>query len=293
MRIMTLIILCEACVTAGCSREKVEQSAQEPDIKPEPAVRKAKKVREFIQFPTVSRQWVRTVGKDIPARVDNLPRERADAAKRLINEIAGSLLEICTNRTESEVHGLVRQLDEMTDGLGYNLCGQYLWKLKYSFDNFSFRSTVDPLRQPPPTFSRTISNYCHVASAVADLCWTKAGRCFQAQIIDHCQFCNLKYLSKVCKAKNWTDLQTVVDRFMQEWLDKRFDAPDCHLRTACDEIGEDAELDKTGLERPWSIRGRYDNTMIFYEVKSVGRYPKWLKGEVKDDEGKVFIPSKK
>ena len=293
MRIMTLIILCAACVTAGCSRGKVEPSALEPDTKPEPTVRKAKKVREFIQFPTVSRQWVRTVGKDIPARVDSLPRERADAAKRLINEIADSLLEICTNRTESEVHGIVLQLDETTDGLGYNLCGQYLWKLKYAFRHFYFNRVIEPLEQPPPNFPRSISNYCYLASTIADLCWTKAGRCFHAQIIDHCQFCNLKYLSKVCKTKNWTESQSVVDRFMQEWLDKRFDAPNCHLRIACDEIGEDAELDKTGLERPWSIRGRYENTMICYEVKSVGRYPRWLKGEVKDDKGKVFIPAKK
>ena len=286
MRAVLSFILCAACFAAGCSREKVEPP-------PAPVVEKKEKVREFIYFPEVSRQWVRTIGKNLPSHIDNLPREKATAARKLINGMADNLLEICTNRTEKEVREIVRRLDEVTDGLGYNLCGEHLWKLKYAFGNFSFPNTIEPLEQPPPNFSRSISNYCYLASMVADLCWAKAGRCFYAQSIDHGQFWKLNYLSKTCKKKKWDTVLPIVDQLKQEWLEKRFDAPDCHLRIACDEIGEDAELDKTGLDRPWSIRGRYDNTMIFYEVKAVGRYPKWLKGEVLDDQGNVFIPQTK
>lgn len=286
MRTMTFIIFCAVCITAGCSREENEQSAQAPVVT-------KKMVRDTIVFPEISRQWVRTIGKNLPAHIDNLPMEKATAAKKVITGMADNLLDICTNRTEKEVHEIVHRLEDMTDGLGYNMCGQYLWKLKYAFENFSFHGTFEMLELPPKNFSQSISNYCYLAGAVSDICWTKAGRCFQAQVIDHSQFRKLKYLSNLCKKKKWDTVQPIVDRLKQEWIEKRFDAPDCHLRIVCDEIGEDAGLDKTGLDRPWSIRDRYDNMYIFFAVKAVGRYPKWLKGEVKDVDGKVLIPSKK
>ena len=295
MRAVLSFILCAACIAIGCSKENTEPTASNTNtvVQTNVAVKKKEKVWRSFWFPEVSRQWVRTIGKDLPARIDNLPREKTESEKRVIKGMVDNLLEICTNRTENEVREIVRQLDEVTDGLGYNRCGEDFRELDCSFRHFSFNKIIEPLEQPPPNFSRSISNYCYLASMVADLCWTKAGRCFYAQRIDHGQFWKLNYLSKTCKKKKWDTVLPIVDQLKQEWLEKRFDAPDCHLRIACDEIGEDAELDKTGLDRPWSIRGRYDNTMIFYEVKAVGRYPKWLKGEVLDDQGNVFIPQTK
>ena len=287
MKITLLCILVVTCFATGCSRERSENSSSSPMVR-----QKGKRLRSYY-FPETSRQWVRTIGKNRPARIDNLPQEKIFAADDLIGRIATNLLEICTNRTEEEIHEIVRQLSDVTDGLGYVLCGEYFKKLQYACRCFNLLNAVEALESPPTNFSRSISNCCYLVGSVADMSWTKAGMAGHAQDIDYQQLLRFKHLSKLCNTKNWKRLQTMVERLKQEWIEKRFDAPDCHLRIFCDEIGEDAELDKTGLERPWSIRGRYDNPRIYFAVKAVGRYPKWLKGVVLDDEGRVYDPSKK
>ena len=43
--------------------------------------------------------------------------EKATAAKKVITGMADNLLDICTNRTEKEVHEIVHRLEDMTDGM--------------------------------------------------------------------------------------------------------------------------------------------------------------------------------
>ena len=131
-------------------------------------------------------------------------RRRRFAADDLIGRMATNLLEICTNRTEEEIHEIVRQLSDVTDGLGYVLCGEYFKKLQYACWCFNLLNAVEALESPPTNFSRSISNCCYLVGSVADMSWTKAGMAGHAQDIDYQQLLRFKHLSKLCNTRRYS-----------------------------------------------------------------------------------------
>ncbi len=233
--------------------------------------------------------WRRTIGKGEPPDWEESQRPecvqakteretRLKDAKQKVDELIKELPTICTNSSPRRVMEHLDELARLLDGFRRRECSELLQPYSRNLLDMPIWNELTNTEEHVAQLRAAVNAYCMILGKVADLVWVRTGNCFHAAEID-CNTCRrLKIIQRICRSKNWREMESFVDAKLRAWTESRYDPPTSNLKIACDEVEELKELG-VAEERDPMYRSRLDNRWIWIR-KEIGRYPKWAGDEL-------------
>ena len=210
-----------------------------------------------------------SISKDVP-----LSEEKVAKAIAKISEWSADIKRFYSEGTTEQIDILVSQLKEVLLPVECRLREGLLFPIEYAAHDIRFDQLLTKEKLPPSDLSIRFKNFCHLSEELSSLAFLLTGDAVHSAHYDLVRCQNIKSFIILGRWNKMDELVALGEAKLDEWLEKYYDAEDCHLKIAMERWRGDGHGDPPGdvpKMRIWLLKS------FFRTVRT--RPPKWYVGK--------------
>ena len=222
---------------------------------------------------------VRSAKDDVSVpKVVPLSEEKVAKAIAKISAWSTDIKRLYSEGTSEQIDVLVSQLKEVLLPIEHRLRKQLLYPIEYAAHDIRFYQLLTKEKISPHDLAIRFKNFCHLSEELSSLAFLLTGDAVHSAHYDLVRCQKIKNMVVCGRWNKLDELSALGETKLDEWLEKYYDAEDCHLKIAMERWRGDGYDDSSGdvpKMRIWLLKS------FFRTVRT--RPPKWYVGKEFED----------